>query len=74
MTAYDDNPGVIGRYVTITADDSAGRRSRASQCSAGKRRYEREHKVTLILSSKSYSETYGFLSQSAFKYEIIRTP
>ena len=72
MSAYDDNPRALGHYVTIKADDTTGRRSRAAQISACRKRYERTHGVTLTLASKSYSETYGFLPQSAFRYTINR--
>lgn len=75
MPAYNDNPHLVGDYVTITADDSSGRRSRAAQISAEKRRYTREHNgITLTLISKSYDEMYGFLSRSAFRYRITRMP
>lgn len=60
--------------VYIRADDSTGRRSRASQITARKLRYERERGVTLTLVSKSYSETYGFLSRSEFRYSMRRAP
>jgi hypothetical protein len=72
MPAYDDNPAVTGDYVWITADGTAGRRSRAAQVNAAKRAYERSHGVTLTLLARSYSETYGFLHRSAFRYEIGR--
>ena len=72
MSAYDDNPRATGRYVTIKADDTTGRRSRAAQINAHRRRYEISHGVGLTLISKSYSETYGFLAQSAFRYTINR--
>lgn len=74
MTAYDDNPRVIGDYVTITADDTTDRHSRASQINGARRRYESEHDVTLKLVSTSYSETHGFLARSAFRYRITREP
>ncbi len=72
MMAWADNPAAAGRFVTIYADDSGGRRSRASQIGARKRVYEAEHQVTLALLSKSYDEMHGFLARSAFRYEIIR--
>lgn len=77
MTAYDDNPRVTGDYVWIKAENCTGRygpdrRGRASAINAGKRAYEREHGVTLELLAKSYSETWGFLHQSAFRYRIHR--
>lgn len=77
MPAYDDNPDVIGDYMWIKAENCAGRngpdrRGRASAVNAAKRAYEREHGVTLALLCKSYSETHGFLHQSAFRYRIIR--
>lgn len=72
MSAYNDNPDVAGDYVWIKADDNTDRRSRAAQANAERRRYEREHGVTLTLIAKTYSETHGFLHQSAFRYEIGR--
>jgi hypothetical protein len=72
MTAYNDNPYLVGDYVWITADDTAGRRSRAAQINAERRRYAREHHVTLKLLARSYDETIGFLHRSAFRYKIIR--
>ena len=68
----NDNPGMVGQFVTITSDSTRDRRSRAGEINAGRRRYQREHGVTLTLVSKSYSETYGFLSRSAFRYSIER--
>ena len=72
MTAYDDNPACAGNYVWIKADDTAGRQSRAAQINAAKRAYERKQSVLLALLHKSYSETPGFLHQSAFRYRIAR--
>jgi len=54
--------------IYIRCDDSSGRRSRAAQINARKRSYERDHRVTLTLHGKSYSETFGFLSRSEFHY------
>ena len=48
------------------------RHSRGAQISAHRRRYEREHGVTLTLICKTYDETHGFLCRSAFRYEIGR--
>jgi hypothetical protein len=70
--AYNDNPRVTGDYVWITCDATAGRRSRAAHISHECRRYQAEHGVTLTLLAKSYSETYGFLHQSSFRYRITR--
>jgi hypothetical protein len=70
MPVYDDNPAMTGRYVTITADCTTGRRSRAAQINNYRRRFEREHGVRLALLTRSYSETYGFLSRSAFRYTM----
>lgn len=55
-------------FVTICADDNAGRRSRASQISALKRKYEAEKSCWLMLIYRSYSETPGFMSRSSFRY------
>lgn len=72
MTAYlaelsDD-------FITINADDTSDRRSRAAQISAHKRRQEKALGVTLTLISKSHSETHGFLAQSSFRYRVARPP
>lgn len=72
MTAYNDNPNAIGDFVMIKANGD-GRRSRAARIMAEVRRYQEEHKVTLALLGKTYSETHGFLSQSGFNYRIERT-
>ena len=72
MSTYTNNPGATGDTVTITADSSLGRRSRAASIRAWARGYERAHGVTLTLASKSYSETPGFLARSAFTYTIGR--
>jgi hypothetical protein len=72
MSTYDDNPTATGGSVTITADDSLGRRSRAAQIRQAARAYAQEHAVTLTLIGRSYSETHGFLSRSAFTYTIGR--
>ena len=73
MSTYDDNPDASGGRVTITADSTLGRRSRAASIRAAKRAYEQGHQgVTLTLISRSYSETAGFLSRSAFTYTIGR--
>jgi hypothetical protein len=72
MTAYDDNPEARGDWVWVTADDSTDRRSRASQVTAHRRRYEKAHGVRLEFITKHYSETPGFLSRSAFRYRILR--
>ena len=60
MSAYDDNPNVVGSFVWIMADDTAGRRSRASQIGAARRAYEQAHGVELRLLARSYDETPGF--------------
>ena len=73
MTTCNDNPGAAGNRVTITADSSLGRRSRAAQIRAAARHYAQRHGVTLTLAGRSYSETPGFLSRSAFTYDISRT-
>lgn len=73
MDAYNDNPKVIGDYVTIKAEGDE-RRSRAARIVAEVRRYQAAHNVALIFLSKSYSETHGFLSQTAFRYKIKRIP
>jgi hypothetical protein len=70
VSAYSDNPNVVGNYVTFKCDDTTNRRSRAAQITAAVRKYERAHKVCLIHISSSYSETHGFLSQSALRYRI----
>ena len=72
MDTYDDNPDAIGDYVWITCDSAHGRRTRAGSISFAKRAYERAHGVTLTLIHKSYSETFGFLSRSSFRYSITR--
>jgi hypothetical protein len=72
MPAYDDNPDATGDYVQITCDATTGRRSRAAQINAARRRYQSGHGVTLTLIARSYSETHGFMHRSAFKYEIGR--
>jgi hypothetical protein len=72
MSAYEASY-MNGHSVTIHADDSTDRRSRAAQATAVKRRYERLHGVRLTLASRSYSETHGFLSRSAFRYTIERS-
>ena len=77
MPAYDDNPGVTGDYVWIKAENTAGRygperRPRASMITACKLRYQREHNVTLEKLTISYSESWGFLHQTAIRYKIIR--
>ena len=64
MSAYPDG------YVTINADSTASRRSRAAQINAEKRRHEAVHNVSPTLISKSYSETPGFLSRSSFRYQV----
>jgi hypothetical protein len=69
---YDDNPRVTGDYVWISCDDTSGRRSRAAQIIAHKRRYMVAHNVTLAFSSVSYSESDGFLSRTAIRYRITR--
>jgi hypothetical protein len=73
MTTYNDNPNASGGQVTITCDDTLGRRSRAAQIRAAVRAYERDHGVKLTLAGRDYSETHGFLSRSAFTYDISRT-
>lgn len=72
MTAYDDNPQAIGGYVWIKADSTESRRSRAAWINAARKAYQAEHGVTLTLITKTYDETSGFLSRSAFRYRIIR--
>jgi hypothetical protein len=72
MSTYDDNPNAAGGAVTITADDTLGRRSRAAQIRQAARTYARAHGVTLTLISRAYSEAHGFLSRSSFTYEITR--
>lgn len=77
MPAYDDNPNLTGDYVWIKAENTTGRngpdrRSRASQVTAHKKRYERTHGVTLEKLTTSYSETCGFTHQTAIRYKIIR--
>lgn len=83
MSAYDDNPDVVGDYVWIKAERAesdrergtqGGRRVRAGQITAHKRAYEREHGVTLTRLTQNYSETYGFMSQTSIRYKIDRTP
>jgi hypothetical protein len=69
--AYNDNPDAVGDYVTIKADGD-NRHSRAARIVSGAKRYEAQHKVSLSLIHKSYSETHGFLSQSSFRYRINR--
>ena len=46
------------------------RRSRAASINGAKRAYERANGVTLTLASRSYSETWGFLHSSEFRYEV----
>jgi hypothetical protein len=72
VTAHNDNPRAAGGYVWIRADDTAGRRSRAAQARAERRRYELAHGVTLALVTRSYDEAPGFLHRSAFRYRITR--
>lgn len=74
MIAYTDNPDARGNYVTVKADTTTGRRSRAGAITAAARAYAREHGVKLTLVSKSYDEANGFLSRSAFRYRITRLP
>jgi hypothetical protein len=72
MPVYSNNPDALGDSVTITCDDTLGRRSRAAQIRAAVRAYERDHGVKLTLAGRDYSETHGFLSRSAFAYNISR--
>lgn len=69
MPAYTET---VADDVYIRADDTTGRRSRASQITARKLSYQRERGVILTLVSKSYSETFGFLSRSEFRYRVSR--
>ena len=69
MPAYTET---VADDVYIRADDTTDRRSRASQITARKLSYQRERGVSLTLVSKSYSETYGFLSRSEFRYSSRR--
>ena len=66
--AYISEDG--NRFVGTTEDSAGGRRSRASAIAAVRRTYERERGVKLTLIHKSYSETYGFLHRSTFRYKI----
>jgi hypothetical protein len=72
MSAYLDS--ATDGYIIINADSTAGRRSRAAQVNAAKRRYEAAHDITLTLVGKSYSETAGFLSRSSFRYQVTDSP
>lgn len=78
MPAYDDNPQVTGDYVWITAENSVtgnvppNRRGRASMITAHKKRYERDHGVTLENITSNHSETCGFMHQTNVRYKIIR--
>jgi hypothetical protein len=59
-------------HVSIREDSTHDRRSRAAAINAAKRQYERTEGVRLILVSKSYSETHGFLSRSEFRYSVAK--
>jgi hypothetical protein len=59
------------QYVEFIAYGDS-RRSRATRINALRRRHERKHRTKLTLSSKSYDETYGFLSRSRFRYRVCK--
>lgn len=59
-------------YVWIREDSTQDRRSRANAINAEKRKYERANGVRLTLLSKSYSETWGFLHRSEFRYTVAK--
>jgi hypothetical protein len=66
VTAYIDEDD---RFVTLVSDSTEGRPTRANRINALRRRLEAERGVKLNLISRSYSETWGFLSRSQFRYE-----
>ena len=71
MDAYSDNPQAIGDYVWLTAEGS-DRRSRGARIGALRQSYESEHGVLLKMLTFSYSETYGFQTQTRIRYKILR--
>lgn len=58
--------------ITLQANSTSYRPSRASQINALKRAIEFLFAVRLILESKSYSEAHGFMNASYFTYRIER--
>jgi len=57
--------------IIIRADSTHDRRSRAAEINAARRAFERDTGTRLALVTKSYSETYGFLSRSEFRYRAV---
>jgi hypothetical protein len=83
MSAYLSAPADVSEAViaatwtrlSICAENTAGkygprRQGRASAITNIRRRFEREHNVRLVLLSRSYSETRGFLHRSTFTFAI----
>lgn len=56
--------------VVIRAVGTSGRRQRASQVSALKRRIEKEHGCTLTYDHVNYSDCEGFLSRTEVWYRL----
>jgi hypothetical protein len=67
MSAYEVARN--SRSVVFSSDDNTDRRSRASQITALKRKFERDNSCRLMLRNMSYSETHGFLSRSTATYD-----
>jgi hypothetical protein len=71
VTAYIAECGP--RFVTINADSTGDRRSRASAVNARKRYFEREARAKLTrIGEPSYSETPGFLSRTSIRYRVYQ--
>jgi hypothetical protein len=83
-----EHPGIVDQgtphefyspFIKWEAESTSGRygevqrRGRAAQISAAKRAWVKAHPGHfLFLCDRSYSETWGFLHQSAFRYRVIR--